>query len=272
VSEFEPVGFGSELLLRRGSQRWVLGGDPINPGLSWPEGDPRARLLAMHSVATVGRSDDRAFHGASLVGVARHQGRVEATFVPSGWDGLHIRAAWAPAPVGDGFDLEVQIHATSDQVIERVEVGVHSDWGIDVANPRASLVEPRDVHSAALSYDGREPAGTLQGLTTLPVPPSSPHALVPRFFTPPGSDGDIYYVEMIQPNDCARRIRQEPAEPRSGPATTLSTRYELFGHDLEKGVVLRARLRGLWIRSRSPERDAQACYQAFLSEPPALGP
>ena len=246
--------------------------DEINPGLSWPEGSHHAKLLAMHSVATVGRCDDRAFHGSSLVDVVQHRGRVEATFVPPGWDGLQIRAAWAPAPVGDGIDLEVQIHATTARVIERVEVGIRSEWGIDVAEPHASLVEPRDVDSAALSYDGRESASTLRGLTTLPIPPSSPHTLTPRVFTPPGSDRDTYYVEMIQPNDCARRIRLEAAEARSGTATTLSTRYGLFGHDLEKGVVLRARLRGLWIRSRSPESDAQACFEAFLSEPPPLGP
>ena len=144
--------------------------------------------------------------------------------------------------------------------------------GIHLAESHASLVEPRDVHSAALSYDGRESLRTLQGLTTFPVPPSSPHTLAPRFFTPPGFDRDTYYVEMIQPNDCARRIREQPIEGRCGPATTLATRYGLFGHDLEKGVVLRARLRGLWIRSQSPESDAQACYEAFLSEPLALGP
>jgi hypothetical protein len=272
VSDFEPGDIGPEWLLGRESRRWRLELDEINPGLSRPEDPAHAKVLAMHSIATVGRCDDRAFHGASLVGIARHRGRVEVTFVPPGWDGLQIRAAWSPAPVGDGVDLEVQIHAATARVIERVEVGIRSEWGNGVAEPRASLVEPRDVDSAALSYDGRESPDTLQGLTTLPVPPSSPHALAPRFFAPPGSDRDTYYVEMIQPNDCARRIRHEPAEARPGPATALATWYGLFGHDLEKGVVLRARLRGLWIRSRSPDRDARACYEAFLSEPPALGP
>jgi hypothetical protein len=272
VSDFEPDRFGPELLLGIGSRPWRLELDEINPGLIWPECPTHAKLLAMHSLATVGRCDDRAFHGASLVGVAQHRGRIEATFVSPGWEGLQIRAAWAPAPVGDGVDLEVQIHATTDQVIERIEVRICSEWGNNLAQPRASLVEPRDVDAAALSYDGRESASTLQGLTTLPIPPSSPHTLAPRWFTPPGSDRDTYYVEMVQPNDCARRIRHEPAEPSPGPATNLSTQYGLFGHDLEKGVVLRARLRGLWIRSRSPQQDAQACYEAFLSEPPALGP
>ncbi|MGP0066191.1 MAG: hypothetical protein ACLQGP_21640 [Isosphaeraceae bacterium] len=151
-------------------------------------------------------------------------------------------------------------------------MSICSEWGDIPTELSTTSVEPRDVDAAVLSYDGRESPLTLQALTTLPIPPSSPHTLAPRIFAPPGSDRDTYYVEMIQPNDCARRIGRESLEPHSGPAKTFSTRYGLFGHDLEKGVVLRARLRGLWIQSRSPEHDAWALYQAFLSEPPALGP
>jgi hypothetical protein len=274
VSEFEPDASGRELFLGRESRFWKLKLDEINPGLRLrgAEGSGHARLLAMGSVATIGRCDGWAFHRASLVDVALHRGRIEATYAPAGWEGLQVRAAWSPVPLGDGVDLEVQVHATTARVIERVEVGISSDWGSEITGPSASQVEPRDVDSARLSYDGREPPGTLHHLTTLPIPPSSPHSLPPRIFTPPGADRDTYYVEMVRPDDCARRTCPVTADRQSGPATTLSTQYSLFGHDLEKGVVLRARLRGLWIHSRTPERDVRASYEAFLSEPLALGP
>jgi hypothetical protein len=245
--------------------------DENHPGLSCQEGITRGKLLALQSVATVGRCDEEAFGSASLIGVAQHRGRVEATFAPPGWDGLRIRAVWAPAPVGEGVDLEVQIQAATAEVLEQVEVGILSEWDDEVSDPHTRRVEPRDVRSAALSYDGRESLRTLQDLTTLPVPQSSPHTLPPRFFAPPEFGSDLGYAEMVQPNDCARRISREPAGWPSEPRMSLSTRYALFGHDLEKGVVLRARLRGLWIPSHSPVSEIQRLYEEFLREPPSLG-
>ena len=69
-------------------------------------------------------------------------------------------------------------------------------------------VEPRDAHAAALSYDGREPPATLHSLTTMPVPASSPHTFAPLTLlrdTVPAHRRDAT-SEMVQPNDCARRI------------------------------------------------------------------
>jgi hypothetical protein len=249
--------------------------DENDPGLSWMENRSLAKLLALHHVATVGRYGEGAFSGASLIGFARHRARVEATFVPPGWGGLTIRATWSPTHTQDGVDLEVQISATRVSELNRVEVGILSRWGGKIAAPQpvlASWVEPRDIGSAALSYDGRESASTLQALTTLPVPPSSPHRLMPRIFAPPEFENDTSYIEMVQPNDCARRIISEPVGEQSAHRTTLSTRYGLFGLDLDKGVVLRARLRGLWIQSQAPEVVARARCEEFLREPPPLGP
>ena len=189
--------------------------DESKPGLSWTEGPSRGKLLALQSVATVGRRDEDVFRGANLIGFSQHRGRVEATFAPQGWCGLRIRAAWSPARVGEGVDLEVQIQTATDQVLEEVEVGILSEWDNGLNQLRASRVEPRDARSASLSYDGRESSLTLQSLTTLPVPQSSPHTLSPRFFTPSGFGDDVCYAEMVQPNDCARRIILEPAERRS---------------------------------------------------------
>jgi hypothetical protein len=174
-----------------------------------------------------------------------------------------------------GIDLEVQLSATSVGQLKTVEVGIVSRWAAEVAEPSpllASWVEPRDIPSAALSYDGRESAATLAALTTLPVPLPSSGTILPRIVSLPAFDADTYYIEMVQPNDCARRILDEPPGKPPARRASLATRYGLFGHDLEKGVVLRARLRGLWIQSQTPVATARALFEEFLREPPPLGP
>ena len=44
--------------------------------------------------------------------------------------------------------------------------------------------------------------------------------------------------------------------------------YALFGLALEKGVDLRARLRGCWIRSRIPSKRPPRFIESFSVEPP----
>ncbi|MHB1555954.1 MAG: hypothetical protein ACYC61_00605 [Isosphaeraceae bacterium] len=254
---------------------WRLELDDPHPGLTWSDSGDHSRILALHHVAAAGRRDPSAFAGASLVSWARHGARLEAAFVPPNWPGLNVRAAWSPTADRTGFDLEVQVWMTSTAVLRRLEITVSSLWWRETDSPpacRAYQVEPRDAHSAALSYDGREPAEWLQSLTTLPVPSTSSHLLAPRrmpvALPPPGS----LYVEMVQPDDCARRIIGEPRNDRSGAAGASWTGYALFGHDLEKGVVLRGRIRGCWIESPQHEDEAARLYERFLSEPPPLGP
>ena len=74
--------------------------------------------------------------------------------------------------------------------------------------PAGSASGARDARSAAASYDGREPGASLCNLTTLPLL-DAPGAGI---FTPPGVDAGLAYIEMVPPNDVARRIRLEPSE------------------------------------------------------------
>ena len=254
------------------NQSWILDLNTKHPGVYLRESTGEAKLLSMNSIATLNRSDELAFQPSNLIQVSQCRGRIEATYDPEGWNGLRIRAAWSRVPVGDGVDLEVQIQASKQETFLRLEVGICTEWGDVRGEVLASQVEPRDPDSAQQTYDGHESPNQLQVLTSLPIPSPSPHRIEPRIFSMAGSNRDIYYVEMVRPNDCSRRLLLNPNGMYSEPGTGMSTRYELFGHDLEKGVVLRGRLRGLWIKSGSPERDAHACYEAFLSEPPPLGP
>ena len=90
-----------------------------------------------------------------------------------------------------------------------------------------------------------------------------------RQAVPPGGRN---YAEMVRPDDCSRRFFSGVFEGGCPPDGAIWIRYGLFGHDLEKGVVLRGRIRGIWADSRSADQEARRRYEAFLSEPPALGP
>jgi hypothetical protein len=187
--------------------------------------------------------------------------RVEATYAPLGWGALFVRAAWRPAGEA-GVDFEVQVHALSVGQLRGLEVEVVSQ--LAEADPSRShilkWVEPRDARSAGLSYDGRE--SDLRGLTTLPPREAAFHS--PRL-VPILEEGRLY-AEMVHPADLSRRIR----EGGRTLAQARTTRYALFGHDLEKGVVLRARLRALWLQSEAAKREALEQFEQFLHAPVPL--
>jgi len=66
------------------------------------------------------------------------------------------------------------------------------------------------------------------------------------------------YIDLAHPDDVGRRI----VDPAGRWVVNA-----LFGHDLERGVVLRGRLRGLWCRGAQPELLAQEALARFLAEP-----
>lgn len=266
-------GDGPVLTSELAGRTWRLALDAPHPGLSWADAGYQARILTLDHIATTGRRDPSVFAGVSLASWTRHGTRLEVTFAPPAWPGLNVRAAWSPTADKTGFDLEVQVWITSTAVLRRLEIAVSSLWWRETdspPDPGSYLVEPRDARAAALSYDGRKPAEWLQSLTTLPVPSTSPHVLAPRQWPIASPSPGSIYVEMIPPDDCARRIIGEPKD--SGDHGTSWTGYALFGHDLEKGVVLRGRVRGCWIASTQPEEETARRYESFLKEPPPLGP
>jgi hypothetical protein len=177
-----------------------------------------------------------------LVEYERYRAAIRATFAPRAWSGLRVRASWW-ATSRDVVDLEVQVTASSVGELEGLEVGVVSRLGSGVA--------PHDV---------QHPSPT--SLTAL------------RLFLSPWAAEDVYYAEMAHPDDVAKRVSSEVhgSPGRRPPGHGYSTRHALFGLELEKGVVLRARLRGCWFQSANPEQAAAALYEEFLREPPPLGP
>jgi hypothetical protein len=277
VTDLDWQGEGPVFTIDSDDRRWTLRLDEARPCLSGSDGRTDARLLGLDHVAAIGRRDESAFNASTLTSFERHRGRILATYAPPDWHGLIVRAAWGPTPGHDGFDLEVQVAASSVGALRRVEVAVVSTWSLaGFAEPIAHYhyLEPRDVHAAALTYDGREPIDVLRCLMTMPVPASSPPTSTPDSFALPGPcpSPARAYLEMAHPNDCARRIVSDIVPPGAPPLSAQSIRYGLFGHDLEKGVVLRGRIRGLWIDADSGFEQNEGRYQSFLREPPSLGP
>jgi len=274
VSQRTWQGSGSRYTLSWGNQTWTLELEADRPGMRIDD-RPEDCVLALDGVAAVGRCDPDALGGKSLVRVERLAQRVEATYAAPRWGGLEVRASWSPTCRHDGIDLEVQISASSVGELAGLETFVVSRIaapGNSTGEPVPIWVQPRDSRSAGFSYDGREPAADLRRLTTLPVHGSITPGLAQLAAPRPGREPAQRYLEMVHPQDVARRILRRQGQPDPAVAGELDIRYGLFGHDIEKGVVIRARLRGLWISRQDIADMPPVALRDFVATPPPLGP
>ncbi|MDR3620850.1 MAG: hypothetical protein P4L85_15975 [Paludisphaera borealis] len=255
---------GDDYVIEWGGRAWTLDSTGGRIGLRASDGSTD-RFLELSGLAATGRRADDVFPSDALVGIELFHSRVLATYSPHGWNGLTVRAAWGPSLDDDGLDLEIQASASTVGELRKLEILVGSTWAS--ARPSATTVEPRDRGSALLSYDGREPADLLQRLTTTPVPTSETTAFAPLVIPADSTS----YLEMIHPYDASRRLVETVDQGSKGSAIA-SVRYALFGYDLEKGVVLRGRLRGVWLKGRTADQAKVDDHRRrFLHEPPPLG-
>ena len=267
---------GPDFTLFWGGRDWTLNVYDPRGGLRLKTGESLPQLLALDRLAAPMRSDLEAFTRNTLVSFERYRSSVRATYAPFSWGGIQVRAAWIAA-AHDAVDLEIQLSASSVGELEGLEVGVHSR--LDPAAPEDSnaplfYMEARDAAAAHSKGDGREPDLRLRQFAVLsdakPLRPSlhPPHSSAGTGEVAPGQ----FYTEMVHPDDLFRRVLTEPIPAESATVPGGSIRYALFGLELEKGVILRARLRGQWFHSADPENQAAALYQDFLRQPPPLGP
>jgi hypothetical protein len=77
---------------------------------------------------------------------------------------------------------------------------------------------------------------------------------------------EVSYAEMIHPAD----FRHSRLWGSSDVAGELCVRHRLFSGRLEKGVILRARVRGVFLPRRRDTQVAAACYSAFGATGPPL--
>jgi hypothetical protein len=193
------------------------------------------------------------------------------------WGGLALRASWSLVPEIEGIDLEVQVLADSVDFLKglEVQVGTSLDDPNRPGRDRSAaelMVEPRDREAAALSYDGREPLEVLRSLSTLPIPARTGDGFVPRVIETPWLGAELRYVEFVHPDDVARRWTERRIRADGLPAMGVAVGHGLFGHDLEKGVLLRARLRGRWRRGEIGRDELDAQFREFREGPLPLGP
>jgi hypothetical protein len=270
VDESPWRGSGPEFTRSWSARQWALKVDDPSPGLCLDQAEATTKLLALDLLAVPGRCDLEAFSRKTLVGYERYRRSIRATFAPPSWGGLLVRASWS-AIAEDVVDLEVQITASSVGELEGLEIGVLS---------RLDFRESSFQTAAPISVEARESASIPEFDTrdsSIAAPCdihffSATRPLGPSVFPARAGLDDLYYVEMAHPDDVARRASFESVAERSAGFSGRAIRYALFGLPLEKGVVLRARLRGCWARSRAPEQEAAALYQVFLQEPLPLGP
>lgn len=269
MSDIHWQGNGTDFSIVIGGQRWRLKVDDPRPGLSGPE----CRLLGLHYVSIAGHHDDQAFDGTSLLACESHHDHIQATYAPRTRPGLSVRATWSPTPDRDGFDLEVQVAVGSGAELRRLEVAIESVWPTKPRSPHSGLtygVSARDAGGTPWLSDPNQSPSLSGPDTTIPLLSTSLDAFPPLVRLDP-SDGRNY-VEMVAPNDCARRIIAEAPWPGTGGRRLTSVRYALFGHDLEKGVVVRGRVRGMWLTTMATPDELRELYEAFLGQPPPLGP
>ena len=85
----------------------------------------------------------------------------------------------------------------------------------------------------------------------------------PHYFVARLADSELSYIELYHPDD---GLERSVVADESG--VQLTTR--LFGQPLEKGVILRSRLRGLLVPQANDEAIAGRALDAFVALPPPL--
>jgi hypothetical protein len=79
------------------------------------------------------------------------------------------------------------------------------------------------------------------------------------------------YVEMVHPAQSLESAIELPGSAGAGAASKrLELRHQLFLERLEKGVILRARVLGVFLDRREDQSAAERHYAAFLAAEPPL--
>jgi hypothetical protein len=79
--------------------------------------------------------------------------------------------------------------------------------------------------------------------------------------------GELSYAEMVHAAD----FQHDELSWEDRPHGVLRIAHRLFRTSLEKGVILRARVRGVFLPRQNDAAIAAECYAAFVAADPPLG-
>jgi hypothetical protein len=154
---------------------------------------------------------------------------------------------------------QVLVPATTDGIKEFVDVDRHLS-----------------VRAARLTFERRQDDDRLAAPAT-PVASSAGLLLDAPLVVFRLADGETTYVEMARAEDVERlsieRRRKTPTDASLRPiasAGEMEARWVLFGRSLEKGVILRSRLRAALLPRAADLERARELFQQFSAEPPPL--
>ena len=153
---------------------------------------------------------------------------------------LYWRGLIHPDLAAVGLELIISVHTNLPDTDPRLTVGSvlprGTAWRLVAADtPRFERVRFADEGSA--SYPVPQPAVWL--------------------FRP--ADTDFSFVEMIHPSDFAGATLAAPLREAGG----FCSSFQLFDERLEKGVIRRGRLQGLFVARHRDQETAWNCYRRF---------
>ena len=251
------------------------------PALAWQLEQQVARLQLDQLIATVdlGQPHEGLVEvslGAGRLAGAQLLGIATACF-PSSEEILsvesHVRGADLVAWYKESENRPVRIDARwravsptpSEEFVGAVELvlSVHThlpDSRFELAvQSELSASEVLRLLDAESLYYG--PLALSPGVAEPVQPEEGPGCLLLR---PSGTE--LSYAQMVHPAD----FRQ--GNLLAGPEGngTMRVRHELFSERLEKGVILRSRVRGVFLPREADTRIAAACYTHFAAAEPPL--
>jgi len=184
---------------------------------------------------------------------ARHTDLLASYLASTTWP-VRVDALWrAPsAAPSEGFAtaIELVVSVQTERLASRPELVVHSRIAtgevlhlIDADSATCQALEPSKGDPIDLRPDGG--AGCL-------------------LFRLQGDE--LTYVEMIHPADF--RSDQLDRDPEDGRFVRIG--HHLFHEPLEKGVIRRARIRGIFLPRKDDERLAAACHASWAASEPLI--
>lgn len=148
----------------------------------------------------------------------------------------------------------------AEHVAAALELIVSANTSLLDSDPQSSVVSTLPAACEILNIDGV----ASEKLDPSPLAANNSAGAGRGFLFRP-SLGELSYVEIVHPADIDRS--QIDTTPGDSPVKLI---HHLFQQRLEKGVILRARVRAALVARRHDEPAARAAYEHFASAEPPL--